>query len=265
METAVAENRISELGSSHHDFYSLRGFTGAAPVHHHRLLDRHEGETAGIINYPIGPGAIALNSRWLSEEPLALVACTPSEVIHVSRGFEGPIGRTVFLSYAADDKELEMTWSAAFDAFHKAVLDVQEENVRIFQTQPTMHRLTNVYSPPPQPNLEGALNDLAEIESEAQDAGYAMPSSLAVSGARYVVQAMHRIRSLRYHIYPMPDGEIAIDGGERGTRIGVFCYPDGEVQYVGWVNGECVEEQSSEARQIPSDFLRRALSELEDD
>lgn len=266
METAVAENRISELGSSHHDFYGMREFTRPTLVlHHRRIMEMPEDESGGIVNYPIRTGAIALIYGRLSEEPLALVGCTPSEVIHVSRGFESPTGGKVCLSYAADDKGLEMTWSAAFDAFKKVFLDAREENFSILQDRPAIRRLKNVYSPPHQPNLEAALNDLTEIESEARDAGYETPSSLAISGARYVVQAMHRIRSLRFHIYPMPDGEVAIDGGERGTRIGVFCYPDGEVQYVGWINGECVEEQSSEARHIPSDFLRRALSELEGD
>ncbi len=114
-------------------------------------------------------------------------------------------------------------------------------------------------------DLGAALNDLSEVETEARDAGYLVPTRGAIESARLLVREMFLIRPMRYHIYPMPDGEIAIDGGEQGTRIGVFCYPDGDVQYIGWVNGECHEEHSPIASDIPYVFLRRALSELEGD
>ena len=41
-----------------------------------------------------------------------------------------------------------------------------------------------------------------------------------------------------YDIYPMGSGEIVIDAGNRGHRIGVFCYPDGRMQYVTLLDNE---------------------------
>ena len=266
METAVVENRISDRGSSYPGIRSWPG-SGSIPVHHRRRLERPEAEFVGMSHYSgkLDPNEVA--SEWTLGKWLPSILNTPSVVIDTFEGFEKAISRRVFISHISDDEGLGLAFgSADIDAFGRGVIDDHEDTLSNLLYQAAMRWLEEFYSSRSlQPNLEAALNDLTELESEARDAGYLIPSSIAINSARYLVNEMHRIRPLRYHIYPMPDGEVAIDGGEQGTRIGVFCYPDGEIQYIGWVNGECVEEHSTEVRRIPSGFLLRALSELEGD
>ena len=66
-----------------------------------------------------------------------------------------------------------------------------------------------------------------------------------------------------YDIYPMGGGEIVIDAGYGGRRIGVFCYPDGRMQYVGLLDEEPEEVREDSAENIPTDFLRRVLNQLD--
>ena len=66
-----------------------------------------------------------------------------------------------------------------------------------------------------------------------------------------------------YDIYPMSGGEIAIDAGERGRRIGVFCYPDGRMQYVVLLDDEREDIREDGIENIPAELLKRALNLLD--
>ena len=74
---------------------------------------------------------------------------------------------------------------------------------------------------------------------------------------------MYDLSPQAYDIYPMGGGEIAIDGDVGERRIGVFCYPDGRMQYIGWVNDKRQEVREDSSENIPVDFLRRALNQPE--
>ena len=264
MGTAVAENRVSERESSYPRTRSWSG-SGATRVRHWSQLARPEGEFVRLSNISSELEPVGFASEWTPGKWIQSIANTPSDVIDIFEAFERSGIRRVFISHVFEDEGLGLTLgSVDVNAFGEGVIGDLGETLNNLLYSGQIRWPEEFYSPRPvQPNLEAALSDLEDIGLEARDAGYLTPSSVAINNARYVVNEMHRIRSLRYHIYPMPDGEVAIDGGEKGTRIGVFCYPDGEVQYVGWVNGECIEEHSPEARLIPSEFLQRALSELE--
>ena len=66
-----------------------------------------------------------------------------------------------------------------------------------------------------------------------------------------------------YDIYPMVGGEIAIDAGNHGRRLGVFCYPDGSMQYVSLLGNNSEEVRQDGISSIPVDFLRRFLSQTD--
>ncbi len=112
-------------------------------------------------------------------------------------------------------------------------------------------------------NLNAALEDLDGVIGEAREDGYPDPTPQAIENTRLLVKAMYDIRPMRYDIYPMDHGEIVIDGGNQ-RRIGVFCYPDGSVLYIGWADGERVRIRRGDPKDIPYDFLKLALNQLGD-
>lgn len=112
------------------------------------------------------------------------------------------------------------------------------------------------------PNLTDALADLHAAREEAADEEFTSPSDLTLQNAERLLRAMHEILPCRYEVYPMPDGEIAIDAPMAlGISIVAMCEPDG--------NALCFvhTDQSKERRrfpiaELPNDFLRHALLEL---
>ena len=112
-------------------------------------------------------------------------------------------------------------------------------------------------------DFKAALKDLDGVIGEAREDGYLEPTPQAIENARLLVKAMYDIRPMRYDIYPMDDGEVVIDGGNE-RRIGVFCYPDGGVLYIGWADGERVRIRRDDAKDIPYEFLKLALNQLGD-
>ena len=113
------------------------------------------------------------------------------------------------------------------------------------------------------PALREALDAIRDIRNVALEEGCDEPSQMAMTNAEVVLRFMYDLSPQVYDVYPMGGGEIAIDGGNRGRRIGVFCYPDGRVQCVGWVGNKRQEVRQDNAESIPVDFLRQALSHLE--
>ena len=113
-------------------------------------------------------------------------------------------------------------------------------------------------------DLDATLEDLAGVIDEAREDGYPVPTPQAMDNARLLVEAMYHIRPMRYDIYPMDDGEVVIDGGDK-RRIGVFCYPDGSVLYIGWADGERVRIRRDDSKDIPYEFLNLALRQPGDD
>ena len=113
-------------------------------------------------------------------------------------------------------------------------------------------------------DLNAALEDLDGVIDEAREDSCPDPTPQAIENARLLVKIMYNIRPMRYDIYPMDDGEVVIDGGSE-RRIGVFCYPDGSVLYIGWADGKRVRIRRSDSKDIPHEFLNLALRQLGDD
>lgn len=112
-------------------------------------------------------------------------------------------------------------------------------------------------------DLTAALEDLDGVIDEAIEDGYPEPTPQAIENARLLVKTMYDIRPMRYDIYPMDDGEVVIDGGSE-RRIGVFCYSDGSVLYIGWAGDERVRIHRDSPDDIPYEFLNLALHQLGD-
>ena len=111
--------------------------------------------------------------------------------------------------------------------------------------------------------LSDALDALYEVKAVALEEECDEPSDLAINNAEAVLRQMFDFSPRIYDIYPMGGGEIVIDAGYGGCRIGVFCYPDGRMQYVGLLDDEPEEVREDSVENIPTDFLRRVLNQLD--
>ena len=111
--------------------------------------------------------------------------------------------------------------------------------------------------------LRDALTDLNEAREEAREEGFSPPSHLAIENATRLLQEMYSILPRRFEVYPMPDGEIAIDApGGYGRSVILLCYSDGGALCSVNIDGNHRRARYSNADALPDGFLREALDEL---
>ena len=111
--------------------------------------------------------------------------------------------------------------------------------------------------------LRDALGDLEDVTVEAQEDQLPVPSATAFANARRILRQMYRIFPHRYEIYPMPDGEIAIDGAcSGGYSVVLLCDSDGAASCLVNMNGARRRASYSDAGLLPDEFVRKALQEL---
>ena len=116
------------------------------------------------------------------------------------------------------------------------------------------------------PNLRDALHDLNEVKNEAREDKFTVPSDVAVGNAQRLLLAMYQILARRFEVYPMPDGEVAIDvPGGPGRSVLLLCGSDGGALCSVNMNGvhRYARYSNSSARRLPDGFVREALAELE--
>ena len=112
------------------------------------------------------------------------------------------------------------------------------------------------------PDLPEALLELYEVQSEAREEEGVVPGDGAVEIAKRLLMDMYRISPRFYAVYPMPDGEIAIDAATRfGTSLVVLCNPDGSAQCLTYIDEEYRTEKYPDTGTLPDDFIRKALLE----
>ena len=111
--------------------------------------------------------------------------------------------------------------------------------------------------------LQEALDALADIRTVAREEDCEEPSESAIANARILIREMFALSERTYDVYPMSGGEIAIDVGNRGRRIGVFCYADGKVQYVVLLDDERHDIRTDGVNDFPTALLMQALNRLE--
>ena len=114
------------------------------------------------------------------------------------------------------------------------------------------------------PHLCAALHDLDRARDEAREDGFPLPSETALRNARRLLRAIYRILPRRFELYPMPDGEIAIDiPGGPGRSLLLLCGSDGGALCSLNMNGAHRRARYSDIRGLPDGFVREALAELE--
>lgn len=111
--------------------------------------------------------------------------------------------------------------------------------------------------------LEAASADLAEVGIEAREEGFPRPTTISLETAARLLRELVSLSPRRYEVYPMPDGEIALHGGGRGSSVILCCEPQGGV--VCRVNLEGAHRRAAydDAAHLPDAFVREALEQLD--
>ena len=114
------------------------------------------------------------------------------------------------------------------------------------------------------PDLCDALRDLEGARDEAREEGFPVPSDTALRDARRLLRAMYRILPRRFEVYPMPDGEIAIDvPGGHGRSVILLCEPDGGALCLVNMDGRHRRARYADTHDLPDGFVCEALKDLE--
>ena len=112
--------------------------------------------------------------------------------------------------------------------------------------------------------LADALRDLGEVKDEAREEGYPTPADVACKNANWLLKEMYRLSQRRFEVYPMPDGEIAIDAsGGQGNSVLLLCDSDGGALLLVNMGGEHRRARYSSTHSLPDGFVREALGELD--
>ncbi len=109
-----------------------------------------------------------------------------------------------------------------------------------------------------------ALRDLDEVRAEAEEEGFLVPTDAAFLNARRLLTEMYDLSPRRFEVYPMPDGEIAVDATNgRGSSVLLLCSSDGAALCSVNMAGAHRRARYATAETLPDDFVREAMGELE--
>ena len=112
--------------------------------------------------------------------------------------------------------------------------------------------------------FQDALTDLRQAPEEAQDEGFPAPSQVSLSNAEHLLKKMFSIQPQRFHVYPMPEGEVAIDAANgRGSSVIVLCEGDGGALCSVNVRGAYRSKRYGAGEELADGFLRDGLREVE--
>ncbi len=113
------------------------------------------------------------------------------------------------------------------------------------------------------PELQEALHDLDDADTEAREEDYPIPSDLARSNARRLLITLYAIFPHRFEVYPTQDGEMAIDAtGGSGRSVLLLCESDGGALCLVNMNGRQRRARYQDTVLLPDGFIREALQEL---
>ena len=110
------------------------------------------------------------------------------------------------------------------------------------------------------PNLVEALLDLYNARKAAEEDGDVIPEEHALQKAELVLRAMYKADARPYSVYPMSDGDIAIDAHTpHGTKVIVMCDPNGSARCLVHIDGEFSQRSYDDPNIIPDRFIMDAL------
>ncbi len=117
---------------------------------------------------------------------------------------------------------------------------------------------TRLYDPP---ELVEALRDLHKLRRVAEEDGDVLPEKEALDRAESLLRAMFQVPSQSYDVYPLPDGDIAIDADTpRGTKVVIVSDHDGSARCLTYIDGQSDSREYGDPSVIPDSFIKEALT-----
>lgn len=112
--------------------------------------------------------------------------------------------------------------------------------------------------------LADALRDLDEVVEEAEEEGFPIPKEVVLENSKRLLREMYAISPRRFEVYPMPDGEVAIDAPDgRGSSVLLLCDSNGGALCLVNMKGKHRRARYSTTEALPDGFIREAMAELE--
>lgn len=106
------------------------------------------------------------------------------------------------------------------------------------------------------------MTDLDGVSEEARDEGFPLPSNLAISNAKLLLERLYQFAPRPYEVYPTPDAEVAIDAPGDGSSVVILCDSSGGVLCMANLPGGHRTRSYSSTESLPDSFLREALAKL---
>ncbi len=114
------------------------------------------------------------------------------------------------------------------------------------------------------PDLVEALLDLHDCQRVAVEAARVLPESATVKTAERILRVLYGIAPRPYAVYPMPEGDIAIDAqSPLGTKVVVICGPSGSARCLVYINGEFERREYEDISGLPDAFIKESLGKTE--
>ena len=111
--------------------------------------------------------------------------------------------------------------------------------------------------------LNEILKDFNSIEQEATEEGLNPPSEKTINLARKTLKEIYEILPVRYEVYPLEEGSVAIDVTVRpGQGILIIFEGKGSVVCFVSIDGKNRRARYDEANHFPKGFIDEALKEL---
>ena len=113
-------------------------------------------------------------------------------------------------------------------------------------------------------DFDEALSDLADIENEAREEGFPIPSEKAQRNAKRLLHHVHEVMAEGFGLYATPDAEVAIDiSGGPGCGLLLLCESSGELFCIFNKHSVSRNARYLDAGLPPDDFVRDALVALQ--
>lgn len=114
-------------------------------------------------------------------------------------------------------------------------------------------------------DINCALRELDEVHAEASENALPIPSALVHDNARILIPKLHRIYTQPLSVYPLLDGEIAIEAtvASRDSVL-ISCEPDGSILCLVNIHRRSRRAKYDRVSDLPDAFIHKALTELKE-
>ena len=202
----------------------------------------------GSLKYPVSIEPPRIAESRITEHPVPSQDTQPINHVH-----EESTQKITDISGCDQDKELHISGKEMSGNSGNMIDNTGEIMMEkhVLESADSSGRLTR---------LDAIFDDLSDVQSEAQEEGYPLPTQLAIRNAKHLVNVLYDIAPLRYEVYPTICGEVAIDtpNGTSSSAI-IICASDGSVMYIASSAEGEFSNKCHSIEEIPDSRLRQVL------